>query len=113
MREILTNAKAHRQDDIEIFFPGLSMEELQKIVEFLYTGQVKTSTATLKQLTDLLKILGFEDMVLEIAIPKFSTMEAKSEVNTLLVENKIFPFKSTNFNRFMTLAISNLFVSTL
>ena len=76
MREILTTAEGHRQDDLEIFFPGLCMEELQKVIGFLYTGEIITRNTTAKQLMELLKILGFSDTTLDIAI-----LDTNNEVN--------------------------------
>ena len=94
MREILTNAEGLRQDDLEIFFPGLCMEELQKVIGFLYTGEIITRNTTAKQLMELLKILGFSDTTLDIAILDFSPMDTNNEVN-----NSCESYENQNISR--------------
>ena len=63
MRNILVNAEAqYPGSDVDVFIPDLKMAELQKMVNFLYTGVVDAND-TPKLMTDLIHIFGFSSTI--------------------------------------------------
>ena len=63
MRNILMNAEAQYPGyNIDVFIPDLKMKELQKMVNFLYTGVVYASD-TPKLMSNLIHIFGFSSNI--------------------------------------------------
>ena len=69
MRNILMNAEAqYPGSNIDVFIPDLKMKELQKMVNFLYTGVVYSSD-TPKLMSNLIHIFGFStNMAMNVTI---------------------------------------------